>query len=125
MSITISDLTQAFLDCDLDASGFHHREHLQVAFDLLATRDFIDASTLYAKNIHRIATLAGADDKFNITVTFAFLSLIAERMAQAPNGDFETFLDQNRDLMAPDILTRWYTPERLKSPLARRVFLLP
>ena len=38
---------------------------------------------------------------------------------------FEAFIAQNRDLLSNDLLAKWYSPERLKSDLARSVFLMP
>jgi len=121
----MSDLTRDFLAHDIDAGAFHHAEHMRVAYDLLKTQDFIDASANYAKGIRRIATEAGAVDKFNLTITYAFMSLIAERLADGDDADFESFLSANPDLMAKDVLARWYAPERLQTALARRVFLMP
>lgn len=122
---TPSDLTRAFIAQTIDAAVFHHAEHLRVAFDLLHTHDFIDASATYAKGIRTLAENAGAKDKFNLTITFAFLSLIAERIAQSPNSPFDTFIRDNPDLMSKDLLGRWYAADRLHSQTARAVFLLP
>jgi hypothetical protein len=36
-----------------------------------------------------------------------------------------TFVEENQDLLSGNILAKWYTPERLRSDLARTVFLMP
>lgn len=120
-----SAITRAFEARTLDAARFHHAEHVRVAFDLLGKLDFIEAAAAYAAGIRAIATKAGAPQKFNLTITCAFLSLIAERMAVRPQGSFEAFVGANPDLMSRAALAGRYDDERLHSDLARRVFLLP
>ncbi|WP_298851826.1 hypothetical protein [uncultured Ruegeria sp.] len=120
-----ADITNAFEAHAIDNTTFGHVEHVQVAYDLLRKYDFIDAATIYAKGIRTLAAKAGAPDKFNLTITYAFMSLIAERLAYTQTDDFERFTQGNPDLMANTVLDQWYTKERLNSALARGVFLLP
>ena len=79
----------------------------------------------YANALRGISARAGKPEAFNLTVTIAFLALIAERMAAGPGDDFAAFAHAHPDLFAKDVLARWYRPEQLASPLARRVFLMP
>ncbi len=118
-------LTRAFEAHQIDNSTFDHPAHVQVAFELLNKYDFIDASAIYAKGIRALAAQAGAPDKFNLTITYAFMSLIAERMTQTSDGGFETFIAANPDIMDKTILGRWYGADRLHSASARSIFLLP
>ena len=120
-----SHLTERFLNHDVDNAQFGHAGHVQVAFELLSSHDFIDAAAIYAKGIRAIAAKAGAPKKFNLTITYAFLSLIAERMDRWPDREFGAFVASNPDLMSKNLLERWYSPNRLTSDTARTVFLLP
>ncbi len=120
-----SDLTQSFEAHDIGDACFGHREHLLVAFELLGKYEFIDAASIYARGIQSMAAKAGIPDKFNLTITYAFLSLIAERMAAHPVSGFDAFAGQNPDLFSRDVLSKWYAPDRLNSEAARRVFLMP
>ncbi len=120
-----SDLTRAFEHHTLDNTQFGHREHVHVAFDLLRKYDFIDAAAIYAKGIRTLAANAGAPMKFNLTITYAFMSLIAERMATHPTDGFDHFATENPDLLGKDVLGKWYTVDRLTSDIARSIFLLP
>lgn len=124
-AVQVTEITAAFEAHAIDASRFHHAEHVIVAYDLLAKYDFIDAAAIYAKGIRALALKVGAPKKFNLTITYAFMSLIAERMAGGTHEDFDDFLSENSDLMSPDVLGRWYTHDRLHSDIARRLFLLP
>ena len=125
MTSDYADLTRSFEAQDLDASRFRHTDHIGVAYEMLRQHDFIEATARYAENIRSIAEKAGAHDKFNATITFAFMSLIAERMETTEHRDYDDFIARNADLKSKDILQKWYSPERLHSASARRVFLLP
>jgi hypothetical protein len=109
---------------DIEPGSFGHREHLQAAFDVLAEEPFLAAAVRYADAIERFATAAGAAGKFNLTITLAFLSLVAERMSAGSARSFDAFIARNPDLLR-DALAPYYSPERLHDPLAQRVFLLP
>jgi len=121
----LSPLAQQFEATDIDPKSFGHLQHVQVAFELLTKYGFVDAASRYANSIRTISIDAGAPEKFNTTITYAFLSLIAERLATAPAGDCDTFVARNPDLLSKSVLKRWYSDERLQSDLARQVFLLP
>ena len=121
----LAPITVAFEAHEIDNTAFYHADHVRVAFDLLSKYDFIDASAIYAKGIRTLAAKAGAPKKFNLTITYAFMSLIAERLANCPSLDFDAFVRTNTDLMSKDVLMKWYDSERLNTDAARQIFLLP
>jgi hypothetical protein len=127
MTITAhcSELTSSFETHDIDNTRFKHAEHVQVAFELLGKYDFIDAAATYAKGVRSIAAKAGAPQKFNLTITYAFMSLIAERKDGSSPSAFPEFAKQNPDLMSKDVLAKWYSSDRLRSDAARSIFLMP
>ncbi|MCR9213114.1 MAG: hypothetical protein NXI13_05310 [Proteobacteria bacterium] len=125
MTYPESDLLREFETRTLDPSTFSHRRHLEVAFEMLRKYPFLEAVTRYSENIDAIATAAGASQKFNLTITLAFLSLIAERMKTAAHTDFETFLTINEDLLDTGLMNRWYSRPRLQQDHARTHFLMP
>jgi hypothetical protein len=55
----------------------------------------------------------------------AFVSLIAERMQTSPHDNAADFLRRNTDLTGPAALAPWYSRERITSPMARSIALLP
>ena len=118
-------LVEAFKARTLDPGAFHHEDHVYVAYALLRKNRFLDAATDYAKSIEAMAIKDGAPDKFNITITLAFMSLIAERMAGTAHADYEEFIARNPDLLSKDLLQAWYTPARMHSRLGRVAFLMP
>lgn len=125
MAIQYSALLTQFEALKVNAAEFGHRQHVQVAFEMLHKYSYIEACTKYSNAISTIATNAGASDKFNVTITFAFLSLIAERIHGTSWASFEDFLSRNEDLLSRDALGKWYSNEELQSDFARTHFLLP
>ena len=108
-----------------DPAGFGHREHVRVAYEMLARYPFDRAVARYARGLRRMAARAGAPGKYHATVTVAFLALVGERRAAGDDGGWEAFARSNPDLFDPGCLRRWYDPERLASAVARATFLLP
>lgn len=125
MSTQPSELLQRFEECTLDTAAFGHHQHVAVAYEMLERYGFVETVTRYGAGIRALADAAGAPDKYNETVTVAFLALIAERKATSGGDGFGAFIDRNPDLLDKNVLARWYSVDRLYSELARRTFLLP
>lgn len=109
----------------LTPSEFGHADHIGVAFEALSRWEFFEAAQRIATGIRSLAEAAGAPEKFNATITFAFLSLIAERMACVPAASAEAFIGANPDLLRSAFLDQLYSQQRLTSALARQTVLLP
>ncbi|MEM6638979.1 MAG: hypothetical protein AAF610_03670 [Pseudomonadota bacterium] len=122
---TPRSLLQRFEALEIAPQDFHHEEHVRVAFAMLRQHDFVDACARYARTIRAMAAGAGAPEKFNTTITFAFMSLVAERAAKTPSQDIEEFLAANPDLLDKHLLRRWYSDKELSSADARARFILP
>ena len=103
---------------------FGHREHVIGAWEALRTYEFTEALHRYSHALRSFAEAAGAGDKFNVTMTVAFASLIAERMADDEAESGARFVDANPDL-SRQALQKFYSPRRLSSPVAKDIFLLP
>jgi hypothetical protein len=114
-----------FMRGEIPAAGFPHREHVRMAFEMLRRHDFAETVLHYSRALRAMTAGAGRPEAFHQTVTIAFLSLIAERMESGTPADFAAFARDNPDLIDKAVLTRWYRPQRLASPAARRTFLLP
>ena len=118
-------LLEQFLKGEIDNRSFRHADHIRVGFELLQRHDFSTAARAFSTSLKTIAAKAGNPGAYHETITVAFLAVIAERSAGCVSGDVEAFLRDNSDLMVKSVLERWYEPERLRSELARRIFLLP
>ena len=116
---------KAMVEGTLDPADFDHIDHLGVAYEAISGHDFFEALRLVADGLRHVARLARVPEKFNATVTFAFMSLMAERMRSGDYESFEDFLGRNNDLTSPSLLEPWYPKARLDTPLARTVPLMP
>lgn len=116
---------ERFLRGEVATANFSHRQHVQMAFEILARYDFAESVLHFSHTLRDMAARAGRPQAFNQTITIAFLGLIAERRESAPADDFAAFAHRNPDLFERAPLRRWYRPGQLASPLAARAFLMP
>ena len=126
--MTDDEFLRSFEACTLPNSAFHHRDHVRVAWLYLRRSSALEALARFTEGLKRFATANGHPGLYHETITWAFLFLIHERMAQAGEKEtWERFAACNPDLLTwkPSILDRYYGKETLGSELARRVFVLP
>ena len=92
MPTDFARLTDAFENYEFDAASFSHEQHVGVAYEMLQRHDFLTAMYRYSDVINTVATRLGAGDKFHVTITLAFMSLIAtsaleNALDEVPEGD--------------------------------------
>jgi hypothetical protein len=109
---------------EIDPAGFRHVDHVGVAYEALTRYGFFRALQVYADGLMALVEKAGVPEKFNATVTFAYMSAIAERMQSVPARSAVDFIAANPELLSCEVLSL-YSPVRLKSDMARHVALLP
>lgn len=117
------EYTDAFLNQEVGADDFSHLDHVCVAREILLRFDFLMAVQIFSESIHSMAMNAGAGEKFNLTITLAFMSIISERMQSGE--DLESFVKTNQDLLHTDFMVEYYSTERLNSSKAKGMFLMP
>ncbi|HEY7288627.1 MAG TPA: hypothetical protein VH583_02235 [Vicinamibacterales bacterium] len=108
--------------------GFHHAEHVRVAWCYARRHPWVAALERFRTSLKGFAEAQGKPTLYHETITTAFMALVAERLDAGGSGaDWETFAARNADLLSwkPSILDRYYRPETLASERARRMFVLP
>ena len=126
--MTDDEFVRDFESCALPNSAFHHRDHVRLAWIYLRSHPALAALARFTESLQRFAAFNGHPGLYHETITWAYLFLIHERMADAPQEEtFEAFVARNPDLFVwkPSILDRYYDPETLRSERARRVFVMP
>jgi hypothetical protein len=118
-------LVERFLAREVPPRDFTHEMHVAVGWALLRRMSYPEALAVCAATIKAMAESVGAAEKFNTTITAAFLALIAEHMAEGGARTWPDFIAANPALLDKAVITRWYSPERLSSPLARATFVMP
>jgi hypothetical protein len=107
------------------ADRFGHREHVHLTW--LAVRRFGTPAAvgLVSGGIQAIAREHGAPQKYNATVTRAWVELVGHHAAAANAPDFDTFAEQHPALLDKRLLTRFYRPATLASSAARAAWTEP
>ena len=122
-------LVAAFEALAIDPAAFRHREHVRLAYAMLAGADFGEAAVRYRRALQRFAAAAGAAAKYHETLTWAYLAIVHRRMHEASDpGDSRELVARHPDLLAHrgGALARYYDVAAIAAcPLARRVFVLP
>ena len=118
---------EAFESGGVPDGGFHHRDHVRLAWSYLREIPLTEAMGRFAESLRRFAARHGKSNLYHETITCAFLILVHERMQRTPDASWEEFSRLHADLLCwkPSILDRYYHRETLASDFARRVFVLP
>jgi hypothetical protein len=123
------ELVEAFESGREPEGGFHHAQHVRVAWYYLRHHPFAAALGKFQSALRAFAVARGKPDLYHETITTAYVLLINERLHQngAEEADWEKFSRRNADLLAwkPSILQRYYRDETLWSDRARRTFVMP
>lgn len=125
--MTDEELIRCFEAGEDPPGGFHHCEHVRVAWWYARRAPLLKALEQFRGGILRFAAARGAAAKYHETITIAFMLLVHERVYEASNESWDEFAARNADLLAwnPSILDRFYHAETLASVRARRSFVWP
>lgn len=104
---------------------FGHREHVHLSWLAVRRYGTTDACRLVSDGIQRTARYAGAPQKYNCTVSRAWIELIAYHVAEHDVADFDVFTAHNPALLDKRLLLRFYEPSTLASPAARTDWVEP
>jgi hypothetical protein len=107
------------------AERFGHRQHIHLTW--LAVRRFGTpaAADLISDGIKRTATYAGPPQKYNATVTRAWVELVGHHTINSDAAMFDDFARQNAALLDKKLLTRFYRSSTLASDSARTGWVEP
>ncbi len=125
--VTADDLAllASFETLRLAPEAFDHLTHVRTGWIYLKTRAPLDALRDMAVALRRFATAAGKPERYHETITWAWLLLLRERIAQGPADEtWEAFLARNADVRGNALLAH-YDAAELARPEARAVFVLP
>lgn len=122
------ELLKGFEACHLPSGGFHHREHVRVAWLYLRRYSLPEALARFSEGLRRFASAHGKPGLYHETITWAYIFLINERAARPDAAQtWDEFARANPDLLdwKASILKSFYSEERLGSEAAKRMFLFP
>jgi hypothetical protein len=123
-----AELVERFEALQIEPRDFRHREHVRLAFAMLAGSDLAEAGPRFARALRRFATAIGAAAKYHETLTWAYLGLVSERADAGAYASSLEFVERNPDLLdhRGGAIARYYDVAAITAcPIARRVFVLP
>ena len=125
--MTDDELMRAFEAGRAPEGGFHHQEHVRVAWNYLRALSLPEAMGRFCTGLRHFADAQGASGLYHETITVAYLLLINERLAASRELDWAGFAAAHPELLAwkPSLLEQLYRPGTLASDRARRVFVMP
>lgn len=90
------------------SAHFGHREHIHLTW--LAVRRYGTAAAveLVSDGLRRTARYAGAPQKYNATVSRAWVELVGHHAVADGTDDFADFVARNRALLDKRLLSRFY-----------------
>ena len=105
--------------------GFGQRQHVELAWRLLAMHGTDQAGDVVAAAIRQVAAAHGQPGKFHETITKSWVRCVAVHRERWPAATFAEFLDRNPRLLDPGLLGHFYSPELLASSEARGQWVTP
>lgn len=122
-------LVAAFERGELDPAAFTHADHVRVAWALLGPmgRSFFDAYAVLRAGLRDLASKAGRPERYNETVTLAFLALVHEELARAGGGagSFQAFYAGVEGRLDREAVAALYPNGALSTEAARNGLVLP
>ena len=119
------DFLEALENTTLPLVAFDHRAHVRAGYLYLARHGLGGAIERFSTTLKAFAAANGKQGLYHETITVAFLALINEHALAGNACHWENFIAANPELLDRRTLTRFYAPEELTAPEARRVFKLP
>ena len=107
------------------ADRFGHRQHVHLTWLAVRRCGTAGAIRLVSDGIQGIARYAGAPQKYNATVSRAWVELVGHHAGQSNTADFGTFTDQYPALLNKKLLSHFYSSLALASGAARTSWLEP
>jgi hypothetical protein len=116
---------QLFAQITAAAGRFGHRQHVELTWRAVRQCGMPDAIDLICQGIQRTARYAGAPQKYHVTISRAWVELVAHHVAHDGSDDFEAFATRNPMLLDKRLLTRFYRSTTLVDLRARTSWVEP
>jgi hypothetical protein len=100
---------------------FGHREHVTLAYVLVAQYGVEDAARRAGEILSHMAAAHGAPERFHVTMTVAWVRAVAHHMSEAPDVcDVDGLLERFPQLLQQDLLDAHYSRDVMLSEQARQ-----
>jgi hypothetical protein len=107
------------------ADRFGHRQHVHLTWLAVRRHGTHAAVRIISEGIQRTTRYAGVPQKYNATVSRAWVELVGHHIGQTDTADFDTFAAEHPALLDKRLLTRFYRSSTLASDPARTGWVQP
>jgi hypothetical protein len=107
------------------AGGFGHRQHVHLTWLAVRAHGTTQAMQIVTDGLQRVARYAQVPQKYHVTMSRAWVLLVAHHVHEDNDSDFQRFISQNDGLLDKRLLTRFYRSTTLASPDARSGWVEP
>jgi hypothetical protein len=107
------------------AERFGHRQHIHVTWLAVRRYGTTAAIDIVSDGIQSVTRYQGAPQKYNATVSRAWVELVGHHATHSHAADFGTFAEQNGRLLEKRLLSRFYRSSTLASAAARTGWVEP
>jgi len=104
---------------------FAHRQHVHLTYLAVLRYGTPAAVDLVSSGIQEIVRYAKAPQKYNATVSRAWVELVGHHAEHSRAADFDAFAEDNAALLDKRLLTRFYRPVTLAGAEARAGWVGP
>lgn len=110
-----------------DVASFDHEAHVYVGWSMLTRYSLPETLSRFTRALLGLTQRLGLQGKYHETISWFYLIMIAERRTGDAACDWDEFRRLNPDLLSSNsgLIGQYYSADRLKSEIARRVFVLP
>jgi hypothetical protein len=108
-----------------DTERFGHRQHIKLTWLAVLRYGTEEATRLVSSGIRGTARYAGAPQKYNNTVSRAWVELVGHHATEARHRSFEKFIEVNPALLDKRLLSRFYRSATLAGVNARTGWVEP
>jgi len=125
--VTAADeaLVASFHAHQLSNQGFHHRDHLRLAWVQIRRLGLDEASEVVTTGIRRFAAHHGGIERYNDTMTRFWLRLVNLGISRHPELIFDELLAAEPHLLDKNLPFRHWSRERMKRDDAKQRWVEP
>ena len=124
-SLTDDDFVEAMEEGSLREEGFHHADHIRLAWILLRREGAPLATARMGRALRTFLAGLGKNDRYHETMTLLWMRLVAHHVNLTPATDFADFAAANPGLFDKTLPFRFFSKERLYGAEARAGWLEP
>lgn len=116
-----------FSNCQIDPAQFNHEAHLKLAWIHIDRYGVEQAEINIQRQLQDFVAYAGAQDKYNKTLTLAAIKAVYHFMLKSSSNNFRDFITEFPRLKYnfKDLMAAHYSQDIFNSERAKKEFLEP